>query len=398
MAESPFFSVLIPTKNRSHIVGMAIQSVLEQTFGDFEVIVADNDDSDTATREVVQRFDDPRLRYHRTGGLSIADNWELALTRSTGRYITILQDKQAFYPNALEAIRKVVSEKRAGVISWRVDGVNDVTSRRPVFYKNFGDCTVSGISSDKILRMFLDFEKGGYFKSFVILPRVVNSCVSREVVELAKSGGGGRFFDEVFPDFSAALKQLNTVDEVFAIGTALNVSGSVKLSTGFNMRRKRGEYQRFIAAGESEDDLYCSHVPVKNPQNAFNVTLNVYLRLRERLGGRLARYRLLPRDYILACFRDLMASRSLGVDVKEDVRELMEYVETQDRSVTKGLSRLFAGIRFRTLKEMVFKSLPPLLRNAYLRLRGRKMRLFTGLDNALDIARDERFSPDLSRL
>ena len=398
MTKQPFISVLIPTKNRPHLVGMAIQSVLEQTFGDFEVIVADNDDSETDTRDAVAEFTDPRVKYYRSGGLSMADNWQFALSKSTGRYITILEDKQAFYPNAIEAIRRVTAGKGARVITWRPEVIDDVSFKKPLFRKHLGGCTVSMMSCDELLRMFLDFENGGHSKSFVILPRMVNACLSREVVELAKSGPDGRFFDEFYPDVCAALKLLNVVDELFTIDAALSVSDSMSLSTGWNMLRRRLDYQGFIAGGGDDDDLRCSHVPVKNPHNTFNVVLNVYLRLRERLGGRLARYRLLPRDYILACYSNLMVSRCLGVDVRDDVRELMEYVRTQDRSVTKGLGRLFARKRFSTFMERVIRRLPLRLCNAYYGLRGRKMRLFTGLDNALDIARDERFSPDLSRL
>src|SRR5439155_13901434 len=74
---APFFSVVIPTKNRSFLVGGAISSVLRQSFPDFGLVVVDNDDTD-ATQKVVASFDDPRVRHVRTGGLSMPDNWEAA--------------------------------------------------------------------------------------------------------------------------------------------------------------------------------------------------------------------------------------------------------------------------------------------------------------------------------
>ena len=49
---APRFSVVLPTKGRSFLVGHAIRSVLAQTFPDFELIVTDNDDGD-ATRQAV---------------------------------------------------------------------------------------------------------------------------------------------------------------------------------------------------------------------------------------------------------------------------------------------------------------------------------------------------------
>ena len=57
----PFFSIVIPTKNRSFLVGYAIQSVRRQSFDDYEIVIADNDDTEE-TRQVVGGFQDPRIR------------------------------------------------------------------------------------------------------------------------------------------------------------------------------------------------------------------------------------------------------------------------------------------------------------------------------------------------
>ena len=59
---SPFFSFIIPTKNRSAILKFAIQSCLNQSFGDFEIIVSDNNSKDR-TEEVVKKFTDARIKY-----------------------------------------------------------------------------------------------------------------------------------------------------------------------------------------------------------------------------------------------------------------------------------------------------------------------------------------------
>jgi glycosyltransferase involved in cell wall biosynthesis len=95
LTQPPFFSVLIPTKNRSHLVGHAVQSVLGQNFDDFEIILVDNDDGDS-TQEVIKQFSDPRIRYYRTGGLSMPWNWEYARQKANGLYLTVLEDKQCY--------------------------------------------------------------------------------------------------------------------------------------------------------------------------------------------------------------------------------------------------------------------------------------------------------------
>ena len=58
----PVFSVIIATHNRYELLPKAIGSVLNQTMGDFELIVVDNGSTDD-TRSVVEGIRDPRVHY-----------------------------------------------------------------------------------------------------------------------------------------------------------------------------------------------------------------------------------------------------------------------------------------------------------------------------------------------
>lgn len=62
LAVKPYFSVIIPTYNRADIISETIESVLCQTFSDFELLIIDNGSSDR-TRDVVLEFDDSRISY-----------------------------------------------------------------------------------------------------------------------------------------------------------------------------------------------------------------------------------------------------------------------------------------------------------------------------------------------
>ena len=88
---NPTVSVVIPAYNYAHFVGEAIESVLAQTYEDFEVLVIDDGSTDN-TREVVQAYvdKDNRVRYvyKDNAGLSAARNTGIEI--ATGAYIAFL--------------------------------------------------------------------------------------------------------------------------------------------------------------------------------------------------------------------------------------------------------------------------------------------------------------------
>jgi glycosyltransferase involved in cell wall biosynthesis len=94
-------SVVIPTCNRAELLGTAIRSVLTQTFQDFEIVIVDDGSSD-ATRELVESFDDPRIRYIRhpaARGGAAARNTGIAQSRA--EYVAFLDDDDEWYPDKL---------------------------------------------------------------------------------------------------------------------------------------------------------------------------------------------------------------------------------------------------------------------------------------------------------
>ena len=388
MSNSPFFSVIIPTKNRSHIIGFAIKSVLEQSFGDFEIIVSDNDDSDTLTRDAVASFNDPRIKYYRTGGLSMPDNWEFGLSKSTGRYITVLEDKQAFYPDALQIIYKVALGYGAKVIMWAMDGIYDI-SKMPMFIKQIRTGIVSRYSSDEILKRSLEDEDNIFRR----LPTLINSCVHRSLVEFVREKTPlGRFFIPVSPDLCAAFVQLNYVDEIIYIDSSLCIWGAQSESNATKLLRNLEEHKKYFNVPGSDEDVFCSHVPIKSRRLVHNTVLNDYLRLREVLGGRIKNYTMSNRNYIIMCFRDIAEHRVLGADLKKETGLWKEYLRAQDLSVRKGLWWVFIKIIVKNYLKKFALTYPILYKINY-RLPWIKARVFTSFNNILDLVRDKRFSP-----
>ena len=123
--EAPEVSVLMPAFDRERFIGEAIESVLAQTFRDFELVVVDDGSRDGTVR-VVESHRDPRIRLERMGenrGIAAARNRALALAR--GRYVALLDSDDVAHPRRLEQQVRFLREhpRHALVGSWaqRID-------------------------------------------------------------------------------------------------------------------------------------------------------------------------------------------------------------------------------------------------------------------------------------
>jgi len=101
LQDQPKVSVIIPTYNRAAFIGKAIESVLNQTFSDFELIVVDDGSTDE-TEAIASRFlYDRRFFYlpQDNRGRSFARNRALAFAR--GAYIAFLDSDDTYLPEKL---------------------------------------------------------------------------------------------------------------------------------------------------------------------------------------------------------------------------------------------------------------------------------------------------------
>lgn len=109
--QTPFFSVIICTFNRAHLLPRALDSLLAQTETSWEAIVVDDGSQDN-TRAVVQPYIEqlPNVRYlyHRNRGLPLSRNAGIAA--AVGAYVTFLDSDDWYAPDHLASRRRLLAE------------------------------------------------------------------------------------------------------------------------------------------------------------------------------------------------------------------------------------------------------------------------------------------------
>jgi len=100
----PLISILTPTFNHQKYIQTCIQSVVDQTYPHWEMIIIDDGSTDD-TAEIVRRYSDPRIAYIRKehrGIKYLGENYNQALEMSKGEYILILEGDDFLPPNRID--------------------------------------------------------------------------------------------------------------------------------------------------------------------------------------------------------------------------------------------------------------------------------------------------------
>jgi len=111
---NPTVSVVIPSYNHENFIQECIQSVLNQTFQDFEIVITDDGSSDNTIAKI-QEFSDKRIKLFKfpiNSGASIAAN--NSILNSSGKYIAMLNSDDVWFPDKL-AIQVDYLEKNQNI-------------------------------------------------------------------------------------------------------------------------------------------------------------------------------------------------------------------------------------------------------------------------------------------
>ena len=126
---TPDISVIIPAYNHEAYIGHAMESVLSQTFHDFELIVI-NDGSTDQTSAVMRGFSDPRVSCFDQANQDAFNTINRGLDMARGKFVAILNSDDFYAPTRLERLRNECLESGAECVFTDVQPVD--AEARPI--------------------------------------------------------------------------------------------------------------------------------------------------------------------------------------------------------------------------------------------------------------------------
>ena len=151
----PTISVIIPVYNGEKTIKQTIESVLNQTFRDFELLII-NDGSQDATLEIIQAINDERIQVfsYQNSGVSASRN--RALTKAKGEFISFIDADDLWTPNKLELQLKALQDNPQAAVAYSWSDWIDESGQ---FLRSGGHITVNGKAYEKLL--LRDFIESG---------------------------------------------------------------------------------------------------------------------------------------------------------------------------------------------------------------------------------------------
>lgn len=123
---SPLFSILVPVYNVRRYLGETLESIVAQTYGDYEVVLVDDGSTD-GSGDMCDAFaavhDDVTVVHQENKGLLLARR--AALARAKGSYIVTLDSDDALSSDALERLAAVVKDHHPDIIAFAYSRARD---------------------------------------------------------------------------------------------------------------------------------------------------------------------------------------------------------------------------------------------------------------------------------
>jgi len=277
------FSIVIPTRERADTLKYCLQTCVEQElFDNYEIIVSDNNSSQ-ATKDVVDSFNNNRIRYFSTGKtLAMYENFEFAISKATGEYVIVLGDDDGITLKGLYHLDKIITKTSFKVIAWQwllyfwPDGV-------PIGLENVmyipTSFAVNVVKGKEAIKSVIEFKM-----SYNRLPMLyINSAVHRDVINELKSKTG-RVFNSITPDCYSGICMAYLSKQFLFLDRSLTIAAISGKSNGNNQLYKKPDNAIFKEFNQLNDSSAIQfHKSVPNLRSINAIVSDVFMQAKEGL-------------------------------------------------------------------------------------------------------------------
>lgn len=225
----PRFSIIIPTRGRARTLHYAIRSCLAQEFDDYEIVVCDNCSS-PETRQVVEAFASEKIVYVRSDvPLAMSDNWELAISRARGEYLTIVGDDDALLRHALKDAHRLLQLSKMPVLHWAWAFYKwpDYSLRADANRLSFAFTgEVKRVQADDLFKALLQ-QPDRYHE----LPMIYNSLIHVDLIDQLRKRTG-RVFTATSPDVYSGFAFADLAGRFLSVTRPMGICGTSSQSNG----------------------------------------------------------------------------------------------------------------------------------------------------------------------
>ncbi len=347
---TPFFSIVIPTRNRGPLLLEAVQSVLLQNFTNYEIIVSDNSSNHEAYSLLTEAGYMNKIKYVRPAStMTMPDHWDFASTHALGKYVLFVADRSVLVQGALtiiyENILKHSKEEPLKICSWSWALYDDSISQLISEKIDYKEGSLRLYSSEEAVEEYLKSIKLFPYS----LPRGLNSCYLREYGEELRSTQGS-LFKPINPDFSSAFQLLAHSKNLLFIQATLFLSRGLNLSNGGNAYQEDGR-DYLYALGENGK---VKRAPLKAALME-NVVYEDFLKAREELGGSLKSVDLHTAEYFLRIYNEIQEKRGIGVFDSTDIENYFSEWKTVFSQLNSAdQNKIKAGIASNVREKLKF--------------------------------------------
>jgi glycosyltransferase involved in cell wall biosynthesis len=343
--KKPYFSIVIPTKDRVELAKEVVFQTLKQTFQDFEIVLVDNGSSGELY-EWATAINEPKLRPYRTGGLSMPDNWQFGFEKCNGEIVLMSEDKIFLKQNTLEICRDIFRKNKSDFITWCI-GIEIEHPKQA-----FSVLVPKFIEQDsmRLVSLALEGKLDVYQKT---APRAINMAVRHDfALEVQKRTD--KLCVPICPDYSFGCFLLGEAESYLQTYAKLSYILNGSPSNGTEVMKGTEKGKSFFREIGIDIDGHVAEMPCKIP--LFGNTLladMIHFWKKTRLGNLanqidLKSYWLMIVSEILISERIVGKDTELVVNSKKEIRNLS--IAFRFKILLHGFHRFYRGWPNRTLK------------------------------------------------